>query len=302
MPLLDVTSQLSTIDCKQWLLFVLFPIFLVMAAVEALHFRGERVYALKDSAASLALGASYLIFELLLYALFVWAVFDWVYQYRIMAIEVTPLSFIILYLAVDFLFYAYHRTAHRVRWFWASHCVHHASEHMNFTTAMRQSALYPLAFVWAFFLPLSLCGFEKEWIFFALALNLAYQYFLHTQWIDRLHPALEWLFNTPSHHRVHHGRNARYIDRNYGGTLIIFDRLLGTFAEEDPEEQPEYGITRQVYSYNPVWLTLHEWVDMFRDMARPGPLRERLKHLWMPPNWQRTAPLLERERTEHETL
>jgi sterol desaturase/sphingolipid hydroxylase (fatty acid hydroxylase superfamily) len=302
MSLFDASSQLSAIDPKQWLLFVLFPVFLLVAALEALHFRGKPIYALKDSAASMALGASYLILELLLYALFVWAIFDWAYQFRQQTIEMNPLSFFALYLAVDFLFYVYHRTAHRVRWFWASHCVHHASEHMNFTTAMRQSALYPLAFVWTFFLPLSLCGFQKEWIFFALALNLAYQYFLHTQWIGKLHPAIEWLFNTPSHHRVHHGRNARYIDRNYGGTLIIFDRLLGTFTEEDPHEPPDYGITRQVYSYNPVWLTVHEWVAMFGDMAQPGPLRERLKHLWMPPDWQRTTSLLESKRTEHGTV
>ena len=296
IPLFDATNLLTTLDAKQWLLFVLFPLFLVVAALEALHFRGKPIYELRDSAASMALGASYLVFELMLYALFVWAIFDRTYQFRLVTIAINPLSFLALYLAVDFLFYVYHRTAHRVRWFWASHCVHHASEHMNFTTAMRQSALYPLAFVWAFFLPLSLCGFEKEWIFFALALNLAYQYFLHTQWIDRLHPCIEWLFNTPSHHRVHHGRNARYIDRNYGGTLIIFDRLLGTFRQEDPAEPPDYGITRQVYSYNPVWLTLHEWVDMFRDMARPGPLGQRLKHLWKPPDWQRTTSFVKRNK------
>ena len=285
--LTNETVQLSAIDPKQWLLFILFPFFMMVVAAEWWHYRGTNIYKLKDSLASATLGVSYLILEVLLYALFVWSIFDWVYQFRLMTIEINPLSFLLLYLAVDFLFYVYHRTAHQVRWFWASHCVHHASEYMNFTTAMRQSALYPLAFVWAFFLPLTVIGYPREWIFFALALNLAYQFFIHTQWIDKLPKPVEWLFNTPSHHRVHHGRNPRYIDRNYGGTLIIFDRIFGTFTEEDPEEKPQYGITRQIYSYNPVWLTLHEWVDLFRDMAKPGPLRQRLKHLWAGPEWQR---------------
>lgn len=285
--LINATAQLSAIDAKQWLLFILFPLFMMVAAAEWRHYRGTDIYEFKDTLASVTLGGSYMVLEVLLYALFVWSIFDWVYQFRLMTIEINPLSFLLLYLAVDFLFYAYHRTAHQVRWFWASHCVHHASEHMNFTTAMRQSALYPLAFVWAFFLPLSILGFPREWIFFALAVNLAYQFFIHTQWVDKLPKPVEWLFNTPSHHRVHHGRNPRYIDRNYGGTLIIFDRLFGTFTEEDPAEKPQYGITRQIYSYNPVWLTLHEWVDLFRDMAEPGPLKLRLKHLWAGPEWQR---------------
>lgn len=288
MPIVEnIVQQLAAADAKQWLLFGLFPVFLLAALVEYWHFRGAKVYAIKDSAASVSLGLAYLTFELILYALFVWAIYDSCYQYRFFTQEMNVLSFVVLYLAVDFLFYVYHRTAHRVRWFWASHCVHHASTHMNFTTAMRQSALYPLAAIWAFFLPLCFLGFEREWIFFALALNLAYQYFIHTQWIDKLPRPIEWLMNTPSHHRVHHGTNPQYIDRNYGGTFIIFDRLFGTFTEEDPEHKPIYGITRQVHSYNPVWLTLHEWVDMFGDMSKPGPLSQRLKHLWKPPEWQR---------------
>lgn len=283
----DILHQLTLIDAKQWLLFALFPLFLLAAIIEYWHSRGTDTYLLKDSAASITLGAAYLIFELALYALFVWSIYDGCYQYRLFTVDISLLSFVVLYIAVDFLFYLYHRTAHRVRWFWASHCVHHASQYMNFTTAMRQSALYPLSAIWAFFLPLTFLGFEREWIFFALALNLAYQYFVHTQWVVKTPRVIEWIFNTPSHHRVHHGTNPAYIDRNYGGTFIVFDRLLGTFTEEDPEDKPVYGITRQVHSFNPVWLTLHEWVDMFNDVSKPGPLFQRLKHLWKPPEWQR---------------
>lgn len=285
----EAAQFFANIDAKQWLLFGLFPVFLFVAGIEFWHFRGSTVYKLQDSLASIVLGAGYLVFEVLLYALFVWTIYDWVYQFRIATIEIDALSFAVLYVLVDFLFYVYHVIAHHIRFFWATHCVHHGSEHMNFTTAMRQSALYPLAAAWAFFLPLALLGFEREWIFFALALNLAYQFFLHTQWVGKLPRPVEWLFNTPSHHRVHHGRNARYIDRNFGGTLIIFDRMFGTFAAEDSEEKPDYGITRQIYSYNPVELTIHEWRDLWRDMSQPGSLGVRLKHLWAGPEWQRDS-------------
>ena len=283
----EATQFLANIDAKQWLLFGLFPVFLLVAGVEFWHFRGSAVYKLEDSVASIVLGASYLVFEVLLYALFVWSIYDWVYQYRIATIEMSALWFVVLYVLVDFLFFVYHFIAHHVRFFWATHCVHHASEYMNFTTAMRQSTLYPLAAIWAFFLPAALLGFEREWIFFVLALNLAYQFFLHTQWVGKLPRPVEWLFNTPSHHRVHHGRNARYIDRNFGGTLIIFDRMFGTFAAEDPDEKPDYGITRQVYSFNPVELTLHEWRDLWQDISQPGGVAVRLKHLWAGPEWRR---------------
>ncbi len=288
MEILEILrGYLLELDAKQLLLFGLFPVFMLIAALEALHFRRTDIYKLEDSFASLCLGGAYLCFELLLYALFVWTIFDWVHQFRLMTIRITPMSFLILYLLVDLLFYLYHFTAHKVRYFWAGHVVHHASEHMNFTTAMRQSALYPLSFVWGFFLPLAWLGFERDWIFFALALNLAYQFFLHTQWINKLPGIVEFFLNTPSHHRVHHGRNDIYIDRNFGGTLIIWDRIFGTFTEEKTTENPDYGITRQIYSYNPIQLTLHEWTDMFRDMSQPGPLLLRLKHVWANPEWQR---------------
>jgi hypothetical protein len=117
-----------------------------------------------------------------------------------------------------------------------------------------------------------------------------YQFFVHTTLVGRLPAWIEYLFNTPSHHRVHHGRNPEYIDRNYGGTLIIWDRLFGTFVPESAGNPPEYGITRQIHSNNLIVLWTHEYVDMFRDMARPGSLLSRLQHLWNPPEWQRPAP------------
>jgi sterol desaturase/sphingolipid hydroxylase (fatty acid hydroxylase superfamily) len=128
-------------------------------------------------------------------------------------------------------------------------------------------------------------GVPPAVVMFSLAVSLAYQYFIHTETVGKLPAWFEAVFNTPSHHRVHHGRNAKYIDKNYGGSLIIFDRLFGTFEEE--VEKPEFGITHQIHSYNFLVLNLHEMVDMLRDVMAPGPIGQRLKHLVMPPDWQR---------------
>jgi len=236
-------------DIKELLLVAMMPLFGLTIVVEAWRFRGTGLYNLKDSAASMTLGASYVLLEVVVNALFVFAILDWVYSYRLMDIAITPLSFALLFLLVDFLFYVYHVTAHKVRWFWATHVVHHASEHMNFTTAGRQSTLYAFSGLFIFFLPAILLGFEPAWGLFALA--------------------------------------AKYIDRNFGGTFIIWDRLFGTFVEEREDLPPEYGITRQIHSYNPITLTLHEFIALFRDMTKPGPLWLRLKHLWAAPEWQR---------------
>lgn len=280
-------SAYEAADAKALFLVAMLPIFALTIVLEAWRFRHTDIYSLKDSMASMTLGASYVLLEVVVNALFVYAVLDWVYSYRLMTISMNVWTFLLLFLLVDFLFYVYHYTAHKVRWFWATHVVHHASEHMNFTTAGRQSTLYAFSGLFLFFLPAALLGFAPEWGLFALAVNLSYQWFIHTQWVKKLPRAIEFIFNTPSHHRVHHGRNPEYIDRNFGGTLIIWDRLFGTFVEEREDLPPEYGITRQIHSYNPVTLTLHEFIALFRDMAKPGPLWLRLKHLWATPEWQR---------------
>lgn len=280
-------SAYEAADAKALFLVAMLPIFALTIVLEAWRFRGTDIYSLKDSMASMTLGASYVLLEVVVNALFVYAVLDWVYSYRVMTISMNAWTFLLLFVLVDFLFYVYHYTAHKVRWFWATHVVHHASEHMNFTTAGRQSTLYAFSGLFLFFLPAALLGFAPEWGLFALAVNLSYQWFIHTQWVKKLPRVIEFIFNTPSHHRVHHGRNPEYIDRNFGGTLIIWDRLFGTFVEEREDLPPEYGITRQIHSYSPVTLTLHEFIALFRDMAQPGPLWLRLKHLWATPEWQR---------------
>jgi sterol desaturase/sphingolipid hydroxylase (fatty acid hydroxylase superfamily) len=183
-----------------------------------------------------------------------------------------------LFVAQDFLYYFFHRAHHRVRWMWCSHVVHHSSERLNLSTAFRQSLTYPLSGMWLFWLPLAWLGFGPDWVILIVGLNLAFQFFVHTEVVGKL-GVLELVFNTPSHHRVHHGKNPQYIDRNYAGVLIIWDKLFGTFVEE--QEAPQYGIVRQVKSHNPITLTFHEWGAMAHDVWHYRDLR----FLWKPPEW-----------------
>lgn len=275
-------------DVREWWLVLLAPIFVLSIAWEWWHMRRSQqhhIHHLPDAMASMNLGTVYMLVDVIwLYVLVIPAML-WVYQFRWFTIDITPWRFLGLYLGVELCYYGFHRASHRVRWFWCAHAAHHASEYMNFTTALRQSWLYAIAGNWLFYLPMVLLGFDPRWVMFAYALNLTYQFFVHTQWVKRLPAPIEYVFNTPSHHRVHHGRNPLYIDKNYGGTLIIFDRLFGTFEPE--VEKPDYGLVHPMRSYNLLWLTVHEWVAMCKDVLRPGPWRERLKHVWAPPGWQR---------------
>jgi len=295
-PMWGPLAQGLSMDWREWVLPAISPLFFGAMAIEAWLARRRPapaprtdpqrpVYERQDTWASLWLGAQYSALEVLWLQVLIWPAMAWVAAHGLPRLEMTPLAFVALYLGVDALYYAFHRASHRIRWFWCAHAVHHASEHMNLSTAMRQSALYAFAGHWAFYLPLVWLGFDARWVWLALSLNLAYQFFVHTQMVGRLHPWVEAIFNTPSHHRVHHGRNPAYIDCNYGGTLIAFDRLFGSFV---PETEPvDYGLVHPVRSFNPVWLTVHDWVALARDVARPGPWFERLKHIWAPPEWTR---------------
>ncbi|MBL4714531.1 MAG: sterol desaturase family protein [Alcanivorax sp.] len=282
-----MNDLLQQLDWRTLVLPAMVPIFVAVLIAEAWRFRGQGRLTLKDSMASMGLGSLYMVFDTLVTVTLVALIFSWAYQHRLFDITMTPLTGLLLFVSLEFCYYWFHRASHRIRWFWSAHVAHHSSTLMNFSTAMRQSAIYSIVGNWLFYVPLAFLGFEPIWVFFMLTVNLAYQYFIHTQWVGKLHPAIEFVFNTPSHHRAHHGRNAEYIDRNYGGILILYDRLFGTFVEEKEDVPVEYGITRPVNSHNPITLTLHEAMDMFRDAARPGPLKQRLKHFWAPPEWRR---------------
>ena len=182
--------------------------------------------------------------------------------------EISPLKgkipnawwvWVALFVGVDFFYYWFHRLAHEISIMWGSHAVHHQSEEYNLTVALRQ-AWYQGAFSFVFYLPLAIMGFRPEMFFVISALVTLYQFWIHTKLINKMPAPFEYIFNTPSHHRVHHGVNPQYIDKNHAGTLIIWDRMFGTFEPE--VEEVVYGITKQSKSWNPIWLNFEYWVDL----------------------------------------
>lgn len=267
---------------EAWILLALAPVFIACVLWEAWYWRGKRdIYSLRDTLSNAALALMHQGADALAW-LAVIGVYYWVYQYRWFDVPSSVLGIVGLVIAQDFFYYWFHRASHRIRWMWASHVTHHSSERLNLSTAFRQSITYPISGMWLFWLPLAWIGFEPTHIIAVVAINLGFQFFVHTQAIGKL-GWLEYVFNTPSHHRVHHARNAKYIDRNYAGVLIIWDKLFGSYVEEDPAQPCEYGIVRQIHSHNPLRLTFHEWIAMFRDAARAPSLRDRVLQLFGPP-------------------
>ncbi|WP_374588759.1 sterol desaturase family protein [Ideonella dechloratans] len=209
--------------------------------------------------------------------------FSWAWAHRLTTLDLsTGGQWVGLFLLSEAAYYGFHRASHRVRWFWASHAVHHSSPQLTLAAALRLGWLGKLSGSTVFFVPLVWLGFAPAAVLGVLSLNLLYQLWLHAEWLLRLGP-LEWVLNTPSHHRVHHACNPRYIDRNYGGVLIVFDRLFGTFQAEQAEEAPRYGLAGRPRIDNPIRLALSEWQHLGRDLwAAPG-WRQRLAVLVGPP-------------------
>lgn len=194
-------------------------------------------------------------------------------------------TWVILILGVDLLFYGYHRIAHRTRLIWATHQAHHSSEHFNFGTALRQK--WNNSGEVLMWLPLPLLGMPPWMVFVGFSINLVYQFWVHTERIDKLPRSFEYVFNTPSHHRVHHGRDTQYLDKNYGGILIVWDRIFGSYADE--VERPHYGLTKPVDTYNIWTLQTHEYRSIARDVAASRSWRDRLGYLLGPPGWTPAA-------------
>lgn len=193
-------------------------------------------------------------------------------------------AWIILFFLDDFAYYWFHRMNHEVRLFWAGHVAHHSSEKMNFGTALRQGAGERIH-KYLFWLPIALLGFDPLMIFIAMSINLAYQFWVHTELVDKFPSWVEMIFNTPSHHRVHHASNIRYLDRNHAGALIIWDRLLGTFAQEVDNDKPVYGLTKNIESYNPLYVATHEYGAIWRDVRRASKWSDKLNYIFKAPGW-----------------
>lgn len=209
--------------------------------------------------------------------------FAFAYSHRLFDFSpATPLAIAALFAAVEFVYYWHHRASHRIRWMWATHSVHHSASRLNFTAAVRLGWTGGISGNFLFFVPLAWLGFHPFAILAMLGANLLYQFFIHTELVGRLGP-LEWVLNTPCHHRVHHASNETCLDRNYGGVLIVFDRLFGTFAEAPHDEPLRYGLVGGVRILNPVRVALNEWFAIARDVRNANSTGAVLRTLFGPP-------------------
>ncbi len=236
-----------------------------------------------DTAASLTMGFGNTLLSIPAKILFIGALFL-AYDYRIFEFDFTanPWLWLLLIPAEDLCFYWKHRAGHRIHIFWAAHVNHHSSEQYNLSTALRQT--WPGAFYgFVFWIPLPFLGVHPMLVLAAKGINLLYQFWIHTQAIGRLPRWFEYVFNTPSHHRVHHGSNPKYIDKNYAGIFILWDRLMGTFQEED--EKVVYGLSKNINTYNPLKIAFHAWASMLVDIRAAKTLREKLLIPIMEPSW-----------------
>lgn len=194
-------------------------------------------------------------------------------------------AWLVLFVADDLCYYWFHRVHHESRVFWAAHVTHHSSQYYNLSTALRQSWT-PLT-SWAFYIPVMLLGFTPAQWAFMHSINLLFQYWIHTERIDRMPRWFEFTFNTPSHHRVHHGANPQYIDTNYGGILIVWDRMFGSFVAEG--DAVRYGLTTNITTYNPIKVAFHEFYAIGVDVKNARSWRERLGFVFYHPGWRPTA-------------
>ena len=260
----------------------LFGVFVVAEMLRARH-AGDVTYEAKDAAASMTMGFGNTVAKLLTGGLAV-ALIAYVHQFRVFDIGYAAWAFVACFFLEDLSYYWFHRISHERRWFWASHVVHHTSQHYNLSTALRQTWTGSIGGTFIFWLPMAWIGFPPLMIAFFSGLSLVYQFWIHTEAIDRMGP-LEWVLNTPSHHRVHHATNPRYLDSNYAGVLIIWDRLFGTFVEETKADKPMYGVVSNIHTFNPFRIAFHEWVGMARDIGQAKTWREKLNFAFGPPGW-----------------
>jgi sterol desaturase/sphingolipid hydroxylase (fatty acid hydroxylase superfamily) len=261
------------------------PAFIILIVAEMLwaRRRAPEKYEPRDTLTSLALGTGSTVAGALSGAL-VFSLAMWIYEQRFFDIGWVWWAWPLCFVLDDLAYYWAHRSGHRVRWFWASHVNHHSSQHYNLSTALRQTWTGFIALGFIFRIPLAFLGFHPAMLLFVGAFNLIYQFWIHTEAIYKFPRWVEYVMNTPSHHRVHHATNPRYLDRNYAGTFIIWDRIFGTFTEEVEGEKIRYGIVKQLGTFNLLWSVFHEWIGIAQDLWS-APWRHKFSYIWRPPGW-----------------
>lgn len=270
---------------EELLVLISIPIYTIVIGIEILYsyFKQKGFYSTKGILSNLYLTSLNLSLDVLVRGICL-GVLWYFYQFKFTAIDKTihPLLYwSALLLSEDFMFYWMHRIDHYCRFFWAVHVTHHSSEEFNLTVGFRSSVFQPL-YRFVYFIPLSLVGFDPLDVMFMYAATQIYGILIHTKTVGNLGP-LEWVLSTPSHHRVHHASNIKYLDKNMGMILIIWDRVFGTFAKE--EEEVVYGLTTNIKTYNPITMVFHEWKAIFEDLKKQTSLKNKFMYVFGPPGW-----------------
>lgn len=265
------------------ILILLSPVFFLFIGYEWYQSARRKlaIYQWRDSLANMILAAMHQAGDALSLLLLL-PLFYWLHQFAWLDLPFTALNLLLLFVLQDFLYYWFHRASHRVRWLWASHVAHHSSRLMNFSTAFRQSLTYPLSGMWLFWVPLVLLGFDPKLVLAVVAINLGFQFFVHTRW-GKHWGWLGYVLNTPAWHRVHHACNDVYIDKNFAGVLVIWDRLFGSFEPEHDSIPCRFGITEDFESVNPLTITFHEWRRMLTAARDASGVRAKIQVLFGPP-------------------
>ncbi|WP_116108529.1 sterol desaturase family protein [Lewinella sp. IMCC34191] len=257
-------------------------VLLVIIELGVAIYEGSERYERRDTISSLSMGVGNALIRLLTKGLSL-GVFYLIYAYRLFDLGDAWWVWVLCFFAEDLTYYIFHRSSHGIRYFWASHVIHHSSKKYNLSTALRQTWTGNLSGAFLFHAWLPLIGFHPIMVAIFETCSLIYQFWIHTEYIQRLPRPIEFVFNTPSHHRVHHARDVNYLDRNHGGVLIIWDRLFGTFQEE--RKRPTYGLVTDIDTFNPLRIATHEWGALFQDLRKAPDWRARLNYLFGPPGW-----------------
>ena len=288
---------------EQLLILISTPLYVVIIALEILlsNYQHRKLYTLKDSAVNLYLMLLNSAIDLLFRGFYI-AILTYCYQHRYLEWHNVVMYWVLLLLAEDFLYYWLHRFDHEIRFFWAIHVTHHSSEHMNFTVGFRSSVFQPL-YRFIYFIPLAILGFKPLDIVFMYSLTQIWGIFVHTELIRKM-GILEYFMVTPSHHRVHHASNPKYLDKNLGMFLIIWDKMFGTFQPELPEtayEPVRYGLTKPLSRETPTNIVFHEWKQILEDIKRTDiSWREKIYYLFGPPGWSHDGSRQTSEQLRHQ--
>ena len=273
---------------EESLITIATPLYIVVIGGEILlsHLQLKKYYTVKDTLMNIYLSLLNAGIDLLFRAVYLFIILQWFYDHRIVESKTHPwIYWPLLFVLEDFVYYFEHRVDHYCRVFWAVHVTHHSSDEFNLTTGFRSSVFQPL-YRFIYFIPLAFVGFRPVDIIFMYALTQIYGILVHTKMVQKMPSWFEVLFVSPSHHRVHHASNIRYLDKNMGMCLIIWDKLFGTFQEELPEEPVVYGLTKPLDDpHHPIKIIFHEWQSIGTDLKKKTPFFIKLKYLFMPPGW-----------------